>query len=149
MITPRGSVFGPFHFTDSRLIGGISHYYDVNITITPTICFRATWCRQQNFTDIRHPLHGHTRITSCLKSRRNFVTSTDPNNTLPATTRVLVLQEQLDSQDASVHEHSCRGTPPCWWGEHLHCIGVKRLSTQIGRPRTSSINYGYSNDPDL
>ena len=99
--------------------------------------------RTRQTMDERHPLNGHLGVVPRLKSRKSFITCTEPINTTAKAVRLELWRERLEPLDASVHlnisadEHLPAGADyPCWttWK------ALNRLRTQVGRSRVNTSN---------
>ena len=106
--------------------------------------------RTRQTTDERHPLNGHLRVVSRLKSRNSFIKCTEPINTTAKAARMELRRERLEPLDTSVHldisadEHhpAGAGNPLTTWK------ALNRLRTHVGRSRVNMSKWGYSNETE-
>ena len=74
--------------------------------IAPSDIMRAVASRTErtrHTTDQRHPLNGHLGVVPSLKSRKSFITCTEPINKTAKAACMALWRERLEPLDASVH----------------------------------------------
>lgn len=96
-------------------------------------------------TDERHSLHGHTPATSRLKSRKSFLSCTQPLQTTKEDARLQMWKKRLkDSQPCSTMgiapaEELPPGADDTW--QRWKCLN--RLRTGVGRSRDAMQKWGF------